>query len=69
MNPKKKNLIRVVVAVALFAWPGVETYRYFLATQNLAATEQLLGQVQTQLAQAKARQQPAVTPVSNNLDK
>ena len=67
MNQKKKNLIRLAVAAAIFAWPGVETYRYFAATQKLAASEQLLTKVNTQLAQAKARQQPAIVPVSHKL--
>ncbi len=65
MNQNKKNLIRLLVAAAIFAWPGVETYRYFVATQQLADSEALLTKVNTQVAQAKARHQPTVMPVSN----
>lgn len=38
---KTKNLIRTAVLAALFAWPGIETYRYFVAQQQLTASEQL----------------------------
>lgn len=69
MKTNTKNLIRVLAAVAIFAYPGVETYRYFLANQELAKSEQLLAQVETQLAKAKATHQPDVMPVSHQIGK
>lgn len=67
MNRRNKNLVRVLVLAAIFAWPGVETYRYFTATQCLAASEQLLVQVNHQLAQARAKQDSGVMPASHKL--
>jgi hypothetical protein len=69
MNRNTKNVIRVIVLAGLFAWPAVETYRYFVASENLMASEKVLSQVQTKLAQAKARHQSTVIPVSNQTGK
>jgi hypothetical protein len=69
MNRNRKNLIRVLVLAAIFAYPAVETYRYFVATENLAASEQMLSQVETKLAQVKAKHQPTVIPVSHQIGK
>jgi hypothetical protein len=68
---KTKNWIRLVVASALLAWPGVETYRYYVATQQLAAATQLQESVTMKVAQLKAARmaQPTkpgpATPVQN----
>ncbi len=54
-----KNWIRVAVLAAIFAWPTVETYRYFAATRELAESQRVEQQVSLRLAQAKAATQVA----------
>lgn len=53
MNTKTKNLLRVAVLLALFAWPGFETFRYYAATQDLLQSEQRLASVSQRLAQVR----------------
>ncbi|HXG47525.1 MAG TPA: hypothetical protein VNO52_07870 [Methylomirabilota bacterium] len=50
---KKQNLIRVVVLTAVFAWPGVETVRYWRAKQELAASTERLNAVSVKYASLK----------------
>ncbi len=54
-----KNLIRTLVVVALFAWPAVETYRWYAAEQDLAARKQIESKVLQRLALAKQKGQVA----------
>jgi hypothetical protein len=51
---KNKNLIRILVLVALFAWPGVEVYRYWLAKRELAASAERLNAVSVKFANLKS---------------
>ena len=51
-----KNWIRTIVAVGLIAWPGVETYRYVVARQQLEAALQRQDQLALRLAQARNAQ-------------
>ncbi len=60
---KTQNFIRILVVAVLFAWPGVETYRYYVAKQQLAANLQQQKVVQIELARLK-NAQVAVQPVS-----
>ena len=55
---KHKALIRVLVFAAIFAWPAVESYRYYVARQQLAASEQLRASVTEQVAQVRAKHAP-----------
>ena len=66
MKSRSKNVIRVVVLAAIFAWPGVETYRYVCATREVAASEQRLAAVSQAWAQAKAQQKTALVKTSLN---
>ena len=59
-----KNWIRTIVAAGLLAWPGVETYRYFVARHVLETALQQQDRVaqrlaQVQQAQAVKEQKPA----------
>ena len=57
-----KNLVRIVVLAALFAWPGVEFYRLQAAKQDLAARRQVQTKVTQRLAMAKQKTQVAQAP-------
>jgi hypothetical protein len=48
-----KNFIRIIVVAALLAWPGVETYRWWVARQQLTASVALQERVAVKLAQMK----------------
>ena len=63
----KKNWIRVIVLVAIVAWPSVEAYRLLQARQQLAASEQLAQAVvvKLQVAKAKSNATAPYQPVSN----
>ncbi len=61
---KHKNLIRVLVLAAIFAWPAIETYNYYAATQAVVESEQRLALVNQKLAQVRSRQPSPVVPVS-----
>jgi hypothetical protein len=50
-----KNLIRILVLAAIFAWPAVETYRWYAAEQDLAARKQVEVKVMRNLAAAKQK--------------
>jgi len=65
---KSRNIIRVVVLAAIFAWPGVETYRYIRVTREVAASEQRLAAVSQAWAQARAQQKPDVMNTSLKVD-
>ena len=57
-----KNVVRAIVWVAILAWPGVETYRWYAAEQDLAARRKVETRVLQNLAAAKqsaAQQQMA----------
>jgi nitrogen fixation protein FixH len=41
--------------VAILAWPAVETYKFFVARQQLAASQQLERTVTERLAQTRAK--------------
>ncbi len=66
-----KNWIRTIVAVGLITWPGVETYRYLAAKQDLEAALQRQERVAFRIAQARqaqaAKEQKAapLMPASN----
>jgi hypothetical protein len=58
----KKNLIRVVVAVGILAWPAVEGYRLHVAKKQLAESQRIEKHVQmaaeaTKLKYAQANPQ------------
>ena len=55
---KNRAFVRIVLYAALFAWPAVESYRYYVARQELAASEQLHASVTEKVAQARAKQTP-----------
>jgi len=59
-----KNVIRTIVWAAILAWPGVETYRWYAAEQDLAARKQVEAKVLQHLAAAKqgAAQMAQTTP-------
>ena len=61
---KHKNLIRVVVLAAIFAWPAIETYNYYVATQAVVESEKRLALVNQKLAQVRSRQPSPVMPAS-----
>ena len=48
-----KNVIRAIVWAAILAWPGVETYRWYAAGQDLAARRKVEAKVLQNLAAAK----------------
>ena len=51
----KKNVIRIVVLVALMVWPGVESYRLYAARQDLATRLQVESKVTLRLAMARQK--------------
>jgi Tfp pilus assembly protein PilE len=55
MSIKVKICIRVVVIVALLAWPGVETYRLWVTTQKMSEAQALQRSVQAKLEAARAK--------------
>jgi hypothetical protein len=63
---KSKNCIRIVVLTALVAWPTVETYRLYVAKQELAASSQREQSVNARLAQLRSTTQVATRPAKNN---
>jgi hypothetical protein len=56
-----KNVIRAIVWAAILAWPGVHTYRLYVAEQDLAARKQVEVKVLQRLAAAKQAVQMAQT--------
>lgn len=54
-----KNCIRIVVLLALLAWPAVESYRLYEAKQDLAARLALETKVTQKLVMSKQKQQVA----------
>jgi hypothetical protein len=54
-----KNLVRMIVLAALFAWPGVELYRLQAAKQDLAQRRQTELKVTQRLAMAEQKTQVA----------
>ena len=60
---KNKAVIRLIVFAAIFTWPAVESYRYYVARQQLAASEQLHANVTAQVAQARAKHAPVTRTV------
>ena len=66
MTTKSKNIIRVAVLAAIMSWPGVETYRYFVATQAVVESQQNMAKVDQRLAQVRANQ-PASTVTKASL--
>ena len=63
---KNKALIRFIVFAAIFAWPAVESYRYYAARQQLAASEELHASMSTKLAQARAKHAPVTRTAQAN---
>ena len=62
MKSSTKNLIRIFVFAALFAWPGVEGYRYWAAVQQLQASAERHDMIAVKLASLRSTQvagQPA----------
>ena len=57
-----RNLVRIVVLAALFAWPAIEVYRLQAAKQDLAARENVRARVTQRLAMAKEKTQVAQAP-------
>jgi hypothetical protein len=51
---KTKNWIRVSVVAALLAWPGVETYRLFVAKQQATTCLERQKSVEIALARLKS---------------
>lgn len=62
---KSKNCVRIVVLVALLAWPTVETYRLYAANQELAASSKLQQSVSVRLTQLRNTTQVATRPAKN----
>ena len=56
-----KTLIRSLVWTALFAWPTVETYRWYAAEKDLSARLQVEAKVMHRLAMAKQKVHMAQT--------
>ena len=56
-----KNLIRTLVWTAIFAWPAVETYRWYQAEQDLAERQSIENKVMHRLAMSKQKVQVAQT--------
>ena len=54
-----KNLVRIVVLAALFAWPSVELYRLQAAKQDLASRRKVEAKVTQRLAMTKQKTQVA----------
>ncbi len=59
-----KNLIRVLVLAAVFAYPGVETYRYYCAKQALALSQKQLRMVTLKYAQVRSQHESPVMKTS-----
>jgi Tfp pilus assembly protein PilE len=55
MNTKTKFLVRVVVLVAVLAWPAVETWRLWDTNQKLKDAQALQRTVQTKYEAARAK--------------
>jgi hypothetical protein len=53
---KNKNVIRVLVLAAVFAWPAVEAYRYHLAKKEVVASAERLNAVSVKYASLKSVQ-------------
>ena len=62
MEMNVKKLVLTGIVAALFAWTGIETYRYWEATNQLAASLERQKTVEVKLAQLK-RVQLASKPV------
>ncbi len=62
---KNKTWIRAVVYSAILAWPAVETYRWYQAHQQLAASTELERKVSTRLASSKAKATTQVASQKN----
>ena len=60
---KSKNLIRTLVLAGLVSYPGYETYNYYVARQQLAASIALRDSVSEKWASARVKyaQAPVVT--------
>ena len=63
---KSKNCIRVAILAAVVAWPSVETYRLYVAKQELADSQKLEQSVSARYAQLKSTTQVAVRPAKNS---
>ena len=63
---KARLLIWPVIVAALLALPGLETYRYYVARQQLTASETLLRSVEEKLQIAKVKSAPVAK--NNNAD-
>ncbi len=61
---KHKNVIRVLVLAAIFAWPAIETYHYYAATQAVVESEKRLALVNQKLAQVKSQHASPVMKAS-----
>ena len=55
MNSKTKNWIRAVVIAGVISWPGVETYRLCVTTQQMETAQALERSVQVRLAAARTK--------------
>ncbi len=64
MKSTHKNLIRAVVLAAIFAWPAVESYNYYVAKQQVAESQVLLEKVNKQLALCRQKHKPEVLKAS-----
>jgi len=60
-----RNLVRIVVLAALFAWPAIEVYRLQAAKQDFAARQKVEVKVTQRLAMAKQKTQVAQAPSDN----
>jgi hypothetical protein len=60
---KNKAFVRILVFAAIFAWPAIESYRYYVARQQLASSEQLYASVNERVAQVRAKQAPVTKTV------
>lgn len=71
MSTTTKNYIRALVVAGLIAWPGYETYRLWVAQQQLITAMEQHERIELKLAQTKetqvAKQESpdSLTPVSN----
>lgn len=55
MNTKTKFLVRLLVMVAVLAWPAVETWRLMDTQQRLKEAQALQSSVQTKYEAARAK--------------
>lgn len=69
---KSKNFIRLVVVAGLLAWPGVESYRLWVAKQQVAesarqqrAVSERYAYLQKIQVPSPSQGAPATVPVSN----